>query len=120
MAMCAARSGCPPPRFQVLNRNGDPLDNRRENLVICSPAERAPHLTARIRRGGLRSGNTSGFRGVSWDRGRKAWYAKIRVAGKLRHLGRFPSPEAAARAWDSAARAAWGETAYQDFPSDGE
>lgn len=34
-----------PPGFGVLNRNGDQLDNRRENLVLCSPAERATHLT---------------------------------------------------------------------------
>ena len=67
----------------------------------------------------LRSGNTSGFRGVSRDRARKAWLAKIRVAGKLRHLGRFPSPEEAAQAWDSAAREAWGPLAYQNFPSAG-
>ena len=66
---------------------------------MLSPAERAALLTERIRRAGLGRTNASAFRGVSWHRERQAWYAKVRVASKLQHLGRFSSPEAAARAW---------------------
>ena len=109
----------PPPGAEVAHRNEDQLDHRRENLVVFTPAERAAHKAVRIHREGLRATNTSGFRGVSCGRGRRGWVAKIRVAGNLRHLGRFPTPEAAARAWDRAAREAWGPLAYQNFPSGG-
>ena len=109
----------PPPGFQVLNRKGDQLDNRRENLVVFSPAERAAQRSDRMRGHGPRCDNTSGFRGVSWDRHKQTWDAAIWVSGKLRHLGGFPTAEAAGRAWDDAAREAWGEVAFQNFGSPG-
>jgi HNH endonuclease len=110
----------PPPGVEVAHRSGDQLDNRRENLVVVTASERAAVIAGRVQRAGLRASNSSGFRGVSWDRTRQAWYAKIRVSGNLRNLGSFSSPEAAARAWDSAARQVWGEGAYQNFGPAGE
>jgi hypothetical protein len=71
---------------------------------VVTPSECAAQRAIRIQREGPRSSNTSGFRGVSWDRTKGAWHAGIRVAGKLRHLGCYPTPEAAARAWDHVAR----------------
>lgn len=52
----------------------------------------------------------------SENRQRQAWDATIRVDGKLRHLGRFASLKTAVRAWDRAAREAWGAAAYQNIP----
>jgi hypothetical protein len=50
----------------------------------------------------LQSNNTSGFRGVSYIKGREKWRAKIVIKGKERHLGYFDSAIKAALAYDTA------------------
>ena len=46
----------------------------------------------------LQSTNTSGHRGVSWDKGRQRWSAHITIQGKKIHLGRFKTKEEAIEA----------------------
>ena len=46
----------------------------------------------------LNSNNTSGFRGVSYDKTRKKWRAYIRLQYKTINLGRFKSYEQAVKA----------------------
>lgn len=89
-----------------INRN--PLDNRRSNLR---------HLTHRenVLNSGMWTTNSSGFRGVSWDKGRNKWQAKIKVNQKQLHLGRFNTAEEAAQAYDAAAREYFGEFAFQNI-----
>src|SRR5665213_3414122 len=62
------------------------------------------------------SNNTSGFKGVSWHKGASKYVAQIRVDRKLRHLGYFVDEIEAAKAYDRAARAAFGEFAVLNFP----
>jgi hypothetical protein len=78
--------------------NGNGLDNRDRNLRKASAAQQVANQ-------GLRSDNTSGYRGVVWNKGK--WLARLKVDGKQRYLGRFDTPEAAARAWNAAASAQW-------------
>jgi len=52
---------------------------------------------------GLNKNNTSGFKGVSWNKATKTWEASICVNRKVQHLGRFSSPEAAHAAYVEAA-----------------
>lgn len=59
-------------------------DNRIANLRLVTPSENTFNA-------GLRSDNTSGYRGISWDSSRRKWCAYIAVNGKLLHLGRFAS-----------------------------
>ena len=59
----------------------------------------------------LRGDNTSGYRGVTWCRRYGAWQAQIQVAGKRQFLGYFAAKEDAARAYDAAAKEAFGELA---------
>ena len=47
-------------------------------------------------------GGTSHFKGVSWNKSHSKWLARIRIDGKLTHLGYFDDEEAAARAYDDA------------------
>lgn len=68
--------------------NGNPLDNRRENLRVCR------HIDNMRNRGASRT-NTSGFKGVSWHKNRKRWMANIQYEGKSRYLGSFPDSESA-------------------------
>jgi len=50
-------------------------------------------LTARIY-----SSNTSGYKGVYWDRSRQKWVAQIRFKGKNYKLGRYDNIKDAAKA----------------------
>jgi hypothetical protein len=97
-----ARAG---ERVDHVNRNS--LDNRRRNLRIASASQNGANRIADQRR----AGTTSQYKGVYLDRARSKWGATIHVDGHTRSLGRFPSEQAAAAAYDRAAIAAWGEFA---------
>lgn len=87
--------------------NGDPLDNRRANLRLCSHAEnmknRKPNRNA-----------TNQFKGVESVSGK--WRAVIKADGKRYHTGRFATQMEAARAYDDLARTLHGEFARLNFP----
>lgn len=90
--------------------NGDGLDNRRSNL---RPANHSQNGANSAKRKGA-----SGFKGVTFDktpRRVRRWQAQIRVNYKRIHLGRFGTPEEAARAYDSAARKYFGAFARCNF-----
>lgn len=93
--------------------NGNGLDNRRANL---RPATETQNLANQRKRGG----GSSQFKGVTWDRDRNLWLAQIQVGGRNRSLGRHRSEEDAARAYDDAARDAFGQYAAINFPRLGE
>ena len=46
----------------------------------------------------MRSDNTSGVTGVSWNKAQGDWQARIKVSGRLVHLGRFKKFEDAVQA----------------------
>ena len=54
--------------------------------------------------------NTSGFKGVTWNKKRKKWWAKIRIFGKETYLGQFDNPSDAAATYILAA-----ETHFHQF-----
>lgn len=85
--------------------NGNGLDNRRANLRQATHAE-----NSRNRR--RARNNTSGFKGVSFHKGKSKWHASMR----RQHLGYFRTPEVAAIAYDLAVREAYGEFANPNFP----
>ena len=99
----------PSPAQVVDHANGNPLDNRRKNLRVCSQAENNGNL----RRPAT---NTSGFKGVSWFARGSRWVAHIRVNGRSTNLGYFDKAEDAARAYDEAAVLHRGEFARVNFP----
>lgn len=92
----------PPTGLCVDHINGDTLDNRRMNLRTCTHA-------ANLRNGRLRTNNTSGVKGVYWDRARGLWNARIRVNYRTVHLGRFTTLEAAAHARRLAEQQYWSD-----------
>ena len=88
--------------------NGDGLDNQRHNL---RPAGQSLN-TANMRPYAVST--SSRFKGVRRHKEGK-WEARIRV-GRPIYLGLFSDEEDAARAYDAAAIAAWGEFARPNFP----
>lgn len=85
-----------------INRNT--LDNRRENLRLCSFAEN-------LRNRNLQSNNTSGFKGVKRHAQCDRWMATVSLNGVRRYLGLFKDPVEAARAYDREAKILHGEFA---------
>lgn len=72
-------------------------------------------VTSVVRAAPPRSDNTSGFKGVSYCKARGKWQVGIFLDGKRRPLGRYRTSEEAARAYDEAARRAWGDRCYLNF-----
>jgi hypothetical protein len=64
--------------------NCNPFDCRKENLRICTPQQSAKNCRKY-------STNTSGYKGVCWNRKRVMWEAQISVNNKHIHLGFFKS-----------------------------
>lgn len=95
--------GLTDPKALVDHRNGDGLDCRRENLLICSPAE-----NQRNRAGPTRA-NTSGYIGVVWHPQSQKWRAQIRHLGRTHSFGLHDTKEAAYRARLAGERQLWGD-----------
>lgn len=92
--------------------NGDPLDNRRVNLRICSRAQNKQNSRKR-------KATTSKYKGVRYRPGRKAstppWAVFITVEGKRVMVGRYASELGAATAYDEAAKRYFGAFAGLNF-----
>jgi hypothetical protein len=91
------------------HHNGDGLDNRRENLRQATSAQNNANTRLRLT-------SRSGFKGVSWSSRRNHWIGQICASGRRHYLGSFATAEAAARAYDAAARELFGEFAHVNFP----
>jgi len=85
--------------------NGDRLDNRRENLRLCTPGQ---NMMNRKRP----PNNTSGFKGVRPMK--KRFQAYIKYKRKYIVLGSFDTPEEAHNAYVEAAKKLFGEFANTD------
>lgn len=84
--------------------NGDPLDNRRCNLRVCTQKQ---NIWNRKKP----KSNTSGFKGARLDKKTGKWIAYIAKNGRRWHLGTFRTPERAHRAYVAAAKVLHGEFA---------
>jgi len=91
--------------------NGDPLDNRRQNLRPATPSQNQANRTKYQGRRGV----TSRYKGVCWHRKDKKWMARIYRDGKQIYLGGFDCEIEAAKAYDSAALEIFGEFALPNF-----
>lgn len=89
----------------VDHKNGNGLDNRRENLRICSKLENQ-------RNQGPRHTKTSKYKGVGYFKRDKKWRARIKVGEKDIEIGKFTTEKEAALAYNKAALKYFGEFAW--------
>lgn len=96
---------------EVDHRNGDGLDNRRENLRFATTTQNMANRRKRVD-----IACSSRFKGVSRRRTcvSRPWQAVLRDT----YLGYFVTEEEAARAYDSAALQIYGEFARLNFPKE--
>ena len=80
-------------------------DNRKSNLRIVTVSQNGMNK-------GLQSNNTSGVRGVNWDKQRQKWRVRIKINGKEIHLGYFTKLDDAIKVRENAERKYFGEYAY--------
>ena len=88
--------------------DGSHAQDRLRNLRICSQGQNKMNREKS-------SNNTSGYKGVSLYRRTGRWQAQIMSYGRHKYLGSFTTPEAAALAYDIAAKELHGEFAKLNF-----
>jgi hypothetical protein len=82
------------PKGKVIDHiNGNTLDNRRKNLRICS-------VGSNVRKGKIRTNNTSGYTGVRLEKRliKKSYVVNIRVNYKDIYVGTYNTFEEAVKA----------------------
>ena len=89
--------------------NGQPLDNRRQNLRLVTPQQNGQNKR-------LSPLSCTGLKGVGWHKRRHKYHARIQLQGIRYHLGFFDDAETAALAYDEAARRLFGAFARCNYP----
>ena len=81
-------TGINPENFVIDHKDYDGLNNKIENLRLCSMRQNNFHRR-------ISSLNTSGFKGVHFAKKMNKWQASIRINGMKKLIGFFNTPEEA-------------------------
>lgn len=96
--------------------DGDPLNNRRSNLRVCTQSG-----NQRNRRK-TKNPTSSKYKGVWFAKAAahtaKPWRANLRINGRMTYVGSYPTEIEAARGYDAAAIAHYGAFASLNFPKE--
>ena len=95
-----------PPKGMVVDHiDGNPLNNIRNNLRICTHSQNLCNQMA-VRK------HTSKYKGVSWDKRNRNWNSRIGIGNNTtKHIGSFEDEVQAAIAYNNAALKYFGEFA---------
>lgn len=83
----------PPSEMVVDHIDRDPLNNKSDNLRLLTHSDNHQNMNAP-------RNNTSGHKGVCWDKNRNKWIVYRTLNGKRHNIGRFPTKEQALLALD--------------------
>lgn len=90
-----------PSATSVDHKNHNRLDNRRDNLRVCTAAQNSHNISTI---------------NVYFFAERRKWCAQIKVDGRSQHLGMYPSEIDAQKAYSSACLYHYGDFACVPFP----
>lgn len=93
-----------PDKIQIDHIDGNRQNNHFNNLRLATNLQNQWN-------GKIHRNNTSGYKGVTFDKEHRKWKAAIRHDNKLLNLGRFNSPEEAHVAYKNKAIELFGEFA---------
>jgi hypothetical protein len=88
------------------HKDGNGLNNRLDNL------REATHSTNAFNTG-ISANNTSGYKGVSYNRKANRYHAYIYINRKYKHLGCYTTAEEASKVYEANARELHGEFYYE-------
>lgn len=91
------------PGILVDHKNGNPLDNRRDNLRVCLPCDNAKNVKAR---------DPDRISGVTYNKSNDKWMVRISIDGKETFLGYYETQEEANKVRLSAEDKYYGEFGY--------
>lgn len=94
--------------FQIDHKNGNGLDNRRENIRICSYSQNQMNKVSS-------RGKTSKYKGVNFC-SKRGYISRIKLNYKEIYIGSFKLEKEAALAYDKKAKELFGEFARLNFP----
>jgi len=96
-----------PEGFTVDHEDRNPANNEISNLRLATHTQNMWNTVAK-------KTNRSGFKGVSYSKGKNKWIAQIGVNGMKKHLGYFETPELANEAYVNAAKLYHGSFANKE------
>lgn len=94
-----------PDGMMIDHKNQDRNDNRLENMRLATTRQNAANMSKLVKP------TSSQYKGVCWYKPSKKWISRITINGKDTHLGYFASEVEAAKAYNVAAVATFGEYA---------
>ena len=97
-----------PEGKQIDHIDGNPSNNVIENLRLCTRAENCQNMR-------IRKDNTSGIKGVFWDKGSQSWRASVWKDKKKHDLGRFKNLDEAKSCMEAARAAVHGKFANHGY-----
>jgi hypothetical protein len=93
------------PDMEIDHINRIKHDDSWNNLRLCTHNQNAANVS-------LKKSNTSGCKGVVWDKDRNLWRVQIRIQGKKKNLGRFANYDDAVKVSLDALNKEFGEFNY--------
>lgn len=93
-----------PPEKEVDHADGDGLNNCRDNLRLATASQNAQNRKTP-------SNNTSGHKGVQWNRKIEKWVVRIKKDGRMKEIGAYLDKEEAAASYADVSRVLFGDFA---------